>query len=188
MCVGGSPWYPGHSPPRGVERSRAVTPPALCLFTYASSFQTLGKVGTVTETDEDGDVTVKFGQSSFRYSPACCVPAPGATPDTVTVASVGEGQVVNADSTGSPDGASSGKSLCPANCPLNFLDSLPLSIPLSLDKGFSPPSASFLHLSGSDVQSFLVAFPVFIFRFSAKLAFGCYFAARSVLSQCSGLF
>ncbi|XP_076451290.1 uncharacterized protein LOC143287230 [Babylonia areolata] len=47
--------------------------------------ETLGKVGTVTSIDEEGDLTVDFGQCNFQYSPACCLPAPGATPDTFGV-------------------------------------------------------------------------------------------------------
>ena len=83
------------------------------LFTnsYTSSFQTLGKVGTITKIDDDYDVTVKFGQSSFRYSPACCVPAPGATPDTVTATPGGGGEAVNC----SRDEASSGKTVSREN-------------------------------------------------------------------------
>ena len=88
------------------------------LFTnsYTSSFQTLGKVGTITKIDDDYDVTVKFGQSSFRYSPACCVPAPGATPDTVTATPGGEGEVVNR----SRDEASSGKIVSRENSPFQM--------------------------------------------------------------------
>ncbi|XP_070207922.1 uncharacterized protein [Littorina saxatilis] len=61
--------------------------------------QTLGKVGRVTSADSEDVVTVSFGQNSFRFSPACCEPARGATPDTAT-ASAG-GMNINTDSGGS---------------------------------------------------------------------------------------
>jgi hypothetical protein len=39
--------------------------------------------------DDDGDLTVKFNERSYAYSPACCVPAPAATVDTVGGTSLG---------------------------------------------------------------------------------------------------
>ncbi|KAK7496799.1 hypothetical protein BaRGS_00012008, partial [Batillaria attramentaria] len=45
--------------------------------------QSRGKVGTITEIDSDGDVTVSFGHRSMMYAPAACRPAPGAKPDTL---------------------------------------------------------------------------------------------------------
>nr|KAG5706448.1 hypothetical protein BaRGS_032841 [Batillaria attramentaria] len=51
--------------------------------TTSTMLRSRGKVGTITEIDSDGDVTVSFGHRSMMYAPAACRPAPGAKPDTL---------------------------------------------------------------------------------------------------------
>lgn len=45
--------------------------------------QAAGKVGIVTHIDTDSNVVVTFGQRGVLFAPASCMPAPGASQDTL---------------------------------------------------------------------------------------------------------